>query len=707
MDPMFLNRTLAVLAGLAVWPLTALAQTQPESVEAPTHEIAALDEGGLGPVTELATSLQRPARWGASVNVGAHTAKGDLTSLLDTPVSGEMNFFRTQGPWRFGLGVGFGSLGMRQPYDNGLEWGFQQTYLSATRMLRTEGSLRPYLQVRGGLARLHPRSHLFDENPLPEGYVLGNSTTRPGNGFSYGVVPGLEWNINRSVALDLSASFSHFDVGDYDLSPVGLPAASSASTFGGRFGVRWNLDNGYPSGPRESVADDGPRDAWGVGRNYGWAAAEMVGVNWIAAATNEYMRNGNFNQTSPRSWWRNIRDGFAYDDNDFRTNQFIHSYNGGVYFNSARANGLGFWTSAGYATAGAFMWEFAGETHPMSYNDMIATSVGGFTLGEMTYRLSSEILDNQATGKKRFFKELGAFVIDPIRGLNRLISGRSTTSHENPTDAMDWRPPHRSTLFGVGVRIVGQETFGDDKKTYANILLDHAYGNPWDNSRRKPFDYMDMTLQITPGEKQPLTILRVRGDLWQKPLGDAAAPNHVFAISLYYDYMNNSTWEFGGQSLAATLHSRFRLSKKVGITTRVSALGLSLGAVNSDYADIAQVADRERLREYDYGPGMGAHAIVNLLVSGRPFVTLHYRFNWISVANGSVYSQGQSGLGSNANHYVQYGFARVFIPIAGKFGLGADGFLFSRKSRYSAPGFQDIDQHNPRLRVFLAINTAR
>ena len=694
-----MKRTLVVLGGLALWPLAALAQTQADATPVPTHETAAL--------AEAAIAMERPARWGVSVNVGAHTAKGDLSSLLDTPISGDMNLFRTQGPWRLGLGVSFGSFGMRGAYDNGLEWGFQQTYLSATRMLRTQGRFRPYLQVRGGLARLHPRSHLFDENPLPEGYVLGNSSTKAANGFSFGVIPGLEWNLNRSVALDLSGSFTHFDVGEYDLSPVGLPAASSASTWGGRIGVRWHPDDGYPSGPREGVTDDGPRDAWGVARNYGWAAAEVMAVNWVASATNEYMRNGNFNQTSPRSWWRNIEDGFAYDDNDFRTNQFIHSYNGNVYFNSARSNGLGFWTSSGYAALGAFMWEFAGETHPMSYNDMIATTVGGIGIGELTYRISSEILDNRATGGKRFLKELGAFFVDPIRGTNRLISGRSTASYANPAEPMDWRPPHASTLFGLGVRIVGQETVGEDTHTYFNILLDHSIGNPWDASRRKPFDVMEMRLQITPGETQPLTIFQIRGDLWEKPLGNAEAPNHVFAISQYYDYMNSSIFEFGGQSIGASLYSRFRLSDKVGITTKATVLGLSLGAVNADYADIAQVPDRERLREYDYGPGMGFGLVANLLKSGRPFVTLNYRFQWINVANGSVYSQGQSGVGSNANHYIQHGFVRVFIPIIKKFGLGADGFVFLRKSRYSAPGFQDIDQRNPRLRVFFALNTAR
>jgi hypothetical protein len=94
-------------------------------------------------------------------------------------------------------------------------------------------------------------------------------------------------------------------------------------------------------------------------------------------------------------------------------------------------------------------------------------------------------------------------------------------------------------------------------------------------------------------------------------------------------------------------------------------------------------------------------------VSAQTLVTFNYRFQWISVSNGSIYSKGVLSLGSNANHYVQYGLARVFIPVFRKFGLGADGFVFLRKSRYSEPGFENIDQRNPRLRVFLAFNSYR
>jgi len=273
---------------------------------------------------------------------------------------------------------------------------------------------------------------------------------------------------------------------------------------------------------------------------------------------------------------------------------------------------------------------------------------------------------------------------------------------------MDWRPPHGESLLGLGARVIGQgDSITDNTKTYANFEFDHVYGSTFDNTRRKPFDYFDVVLQFSAGEKQPLNVARVRGDLWEKPLGNASAPNHVFAISQYYDYLNNNAFEFGGQSLAATLYSRFKLSNKLGLTTRADGIGLILGAVNSEYAAIADVANRERLREYDYGPGLGAAAQATLIASGRPLAMLYYRYQWISVSNGSIAARGQSSLGSDANHYIQAAGGRVLIPIKGRLGLGLDGYVFLRKSRYSEPGFHDIDQRNPQVRVFLAWNDVK
>jgi len=679
-------------APLAVWLLatTATVSAQPGRFDAPAGAAA------------------KPPRWGFNGALGFGGAGGDFSSILQEPISGELGLFRTQGPWRFGVGLSFGSFTMKAPYEHEDEWGFQQVYLSATRMLRKEGRLRPYLQVRGGVARLHPRSELFDMDPPPADFETGDSPARPANGFSIGLVPGVEWNLNRSVALDLSAGLTYFSVSEYDLAPVNAGTASSGSAFQGRIGVRWHPDDGYPSGPASAGAPDKPRDAWGVAHNYGWAAGETLGINLFSSAFNEYHRNANFNQISPRSWWANLEEGFTFDDNEFRTNQFIHPFNGAAYFNSARSNGLGYWTSSVYAVSGALFWECCGETHPMSFNDLIATGIGGIALGEMQYRLSSEILDNRSGGKTRVFKEVSSFLVDPVRGFNRVLSGRSGASHDNPTDPIDWRPEQGASLLMVGGRVIGQgESISENTKSYFNVAFDHAYGSPFDNPRRKPFDSMDVVLQLSAGEKVPLNVVRISGDLWEKPFGNEAAPDHVFALTQRFDYMNNTAFEFGGQSLGATLHSRFRLSPNLGLSTRVDGLGLILGAVNSEYAKIADVPDRERLREYDYGPGLGASAQSSLTLGGKPLVSLFYRFQWISVSNGSVFSKGQSSMGSDANHYIQAAGARLIAPILGGLGLGADGTLFLRKSRYSFPGFHDIDQRNPQLRAFVAWNDAR
>ena len=94
---------------------------------------------------------------------------------------------------------------------------------------------------RGGAGRLHPRSELFAFEPPPE--EPGDSPTTPANGWSVGLIPGVEIRLNDSLALDVSGYFNYFKVSEYDLSPVGLPNASSGSSF-----------EAMPSSPAASTA---------------------------------------------------------------------------------------------------------------------------------------------------------------------------------------------------------------------------------------------------------------------------------------------------------------------------------------------------------------------------------------------------------------------------------------------------------------------
>jgi hypothetical protein len=349
-----------------------------------------------------AQEAQAPSYRGFNANIGAGGAGGDFSSILKTPVSGEFNYFRQSGSgkWRIGAGVNYGSFLMEEPYEDEPEWGSLQIYAYGQRMLRTKGALRPYIQVRLGTARLHPRSELFEVHPPPEDLEPGESKTKAANGFQVGIVPGLELRVSRAAYLDASLRWTYFSVEDYDLGPVNQPPAGSGSTWEARIGATW-----FPNAEqRGEGASGGVRDAWGVQRSFGWAIGEAMSINFVASITTEYIRKVNFSQISPRSWWHNIEDGFYYDDNEFKTNQYVHPFNGAAYYNSGRANGLNYWASSAVAAFGAFQWECCGETHPMSFNDMISTGIGGIALGEAQYRLSSEILNNQSRGMGRFWR---------------------------------------------------------------------------------------------------------------------------------------------------------------------------------------------------------------------------------------------------------------------------------------------------------------
>ena len=154
---------------------------------------------------------------------------------------------------------------------------------------------------------------------------------------------------NNAGFVGAQGPFETTSVDEYDLSPIGQPNASKGSTYEGRVGLRWHPDDGNASGLGGAGATDREREAWGVSKNYGWAVGEVLAINLVSSGLNEYVRNANFNQISPRSWWANLEHGFTYDDNEFKTNQYLHPWNGAAYFNSARGNGLGYWTSSAFA----------------------------------------------------------------------------------------------------------------------------------------------------------------------------------------------------------------------------------------------------------------------------------------------------------------------------------------------------------------------
>ena len=84
---------------------------------------------------------------------------------------------------------------------------------------------------------------------------------------------------------------------------------------------------------------------------------------------------------------------------------------------------------------------------------------------------------------------------------------------------------------------------------------------------------------------------------------------------------------------------------KLRFFARVQAYGILLGGVNSDYSQLADVANQERIREYDYGPGLGGAVELYLQRKNLPLLTARYRYSYLNVPNGSIYT-GETASGA-------------------------------------------------------------
>jgi len=296
----------------------------------------------------------------------------------------------------------------------------------------------------------------------------------------------------------------------------------------------------------------------------------------------------------------------------------IHPFNGATYYNSGRANGLGYWSSSFSSLLGAFIWESAGETHPMSYNDMISTGIGGMAFGEAVYRMSSRILDNTATGNGERGARSGRFSWTRYAASTGLSRAKRGASRETPPTRTTSAPFYRD-FFAAGVRVTGRgESISDSTQTQAVVELYMDSGSPWENARRKPFDHFDVGVQFNGDDKVPLGRFQIRGDLFSKALGGRATQS-----------TRSRSSSISITSTTTPTSSAARVSAGALFAVPAFAVGGNPDsprperhdsrAVNSEYAYIVETEEQERLREYDYGPGAGASIEASGFYKGSRF----------------------------------------------------------------------------------------
>ena len=283
-----------------------------------------------------------------------------------------------------------------------------------------------------------------------------------------------------------------------------------------------------------------PEDSLRLAHKSFWrASAEVLGINVAVWGFDRLMRK----DSAYISWgsiWNNIKTGFRWDNDNLTTNTFLHPYHGSLYFNSARSNGFNFWQSECFAIFGSLMWEMCMETNAASTNDFIATPIGGAAVGEVLYRTSDIVLDDRTTGWTRFGRELAAFVISPMRGFTRLITGRAW-EHRATTGRRFGTPPV-SVSFSLGMRML---TFHDEEminRLGGLARIDIEYGDRFIHKSMVPYEYFTFLMELNMMKTQPIiNRIEIRGRLMSKELVDHKRHHLFIGMYQHFDYFDSDT----------------------------------------------------------------------------------------------------------------------------------------------------------------------
>ncbi|MBF8296739.1 MAG: hypothetical protein HW389_3284, partial [Bacteroidetes bacterium] len=224
-----------------------------------------------------------------------------------------------------------------------------------------------------------------------------------------------------------------------------------------------------------------------------WSCALGVVLNNVSTwVYDRYLFNSDHARIGLGSWKRNIATGPIWDTDRFGMNFFFRPYSGIGYFHSARADGYGFYESVPFTFGGSLMWEYLGENTLPSVNDLVNTTVTGAFLGEISYRLSSNVLDDRTTGSERVLRELFAGIIDPPRAFSRLLQGKLS----RVTSEEIYQKEPLTMTFSAGPRLVNDgRSFGTGSISEV-LTLDVDYGDPFEQlvyfSDRHPRDFPEI-----------------------------------------------------------------------------------------------------------------------------------------------------------------------------------------------------------------------
>ena len=331
-------------------------------------------------------------------------------------------------------------------------------------------------------------------------------------------------------------------------------------------------------------------------------------INWAIA---RYLYRFDWARISTETWKQNLKGPWVWDKDRFGVNFIGHPHTGSMYFNDARSNGYSFVQSLPFTLAGSAIWEVFGENEPPSKNDLINTTLSGAFLGEMLYRVGSNILDDRTTGLNRVIRETLSAVMNPNRAINRLWQGKMfrVTNKE----VYQEEPMNITVAAGVHKQNENRKFASGGTNAILNLQLD--YGDPFVDRYRKPFDIFRMRFESRYGDdKRLLDNVVGYGYLFGKNI-TKGKQGLLIGMFQHFDYWNNKSFELGSVGFGPGLLSRIDLAPRTKLYSGIHFAVVPLAGNNTRFGP-----DSLHYRDYNFGGGF----------QGRIEETLHLS-KWLTL----------------------------------------------------------------------------
>ncbi|MHA4810007.1 DUF3943 domain-containing protein [Flavitalea flava] len=427
-------------------------------------------------------------------------------------------------------------------------------------------------------------------------------------------------------------------------------------------------------------------------------AVQVVGENLLLNLLDRSVMNLEFAKVNMTTWGRTLKagapwgSGWEWDQDRFGNNFLSHPMMGSFYFNAARSNGYSFWQSAPIVFAGSYMWKIFGENGTPEREDLINTTVDGILLGEVTYRLSSNILDDRTTGSERVFREVLAGLINPVRGFNRLFQGKC---FRRVNKEIYQKEPVNFTFF-AGIHSINNQTnkiLSGHNDEMLNIQLD--YGNPFELRSRKPFDFFKFRAELNFGVGRKIVDnITGYGVLLGKNVQLGKLSMLVGGFQ-HYDYYDTKSFELSTIGFGPGVLSKLPLSK-----TSDLYINLHLALVPFAGSSVGPVTDTSFYRDYRFAYGWEGklESVVNFGKYGTLGLLYYYYF---------IHSFDNTGKdeipsGTLGNNYISVLKPRVTITLYKALSIGLEHNIYLND--HSQAHFPSLHFTQTEQRIFLMFN---